>query len=138
MARAADVLNSGLCLGLFPEGTRSRNGEAPFLQKGKTGVARLSASFPDVPVLPMALIGTREVMKPGDNAIRFWKEINVNIDDPITFNQWLLNKGGGNMDNNKIKEMIKLNPEDREVEMKKIYRKFTDQVMKNLEDLGAP
>jgi len=42
------------------------------------------------------------------------------------------------MDNNKIKEMIKLNPADREVEMKKIYRKFTDQVMKNLEDLGAP
>ena len=71
LARAADVLNSGLCLGLFPEGTRSRNNEAPFLQKGKTGVARLSASFPDVPVLPMALIGTREVMKPGDNSIRF-------------------------------------------------------------------
>ena len=138
LARAADVLNSGLCLGLFPEGTRSRNSEAPFLQKGKTGVARLSASFPDVPVLPMALIGTREVMKPGDNAIRFWKKINVNIDDPITFNQWLLNKSGGNMDNNKIKEMIKLNHADREVEMKKIYRKFTDQVMKNLEDLGAP
>ena len=138
LARAADVLNSGLCLGLFPEGTRSRNDQAPFLQKGKTGVARLSASFPDVPVLPMALIGTREVMKPGDNAIRFWKKINVKIDEPITFNQWLLDENGGGMDSNVIKELIKLSTEEREVEMKKIYRKFTDQVMKNLENLGAP
>jgi 1-acyl-sn-glycerol-3-phosphate acyltransferase len=138
LARAADVLDSGLCLGLFPEGTRSRNKESPFLQKGKTGVARLSASFPDVPVLPMAIIGTREVMKPGDNVIRFWKKINVNIDNPITFNQWILDKNGGNMDHNKIEGIIKLCPEDREDEMKKIYRKFTNQIMKNLEYLGAP
>jgi 1-acyl-sn-glycerol-3-phosphate acyltransferase len=138
LARAADVLNSGLCLGLFPEGTRSRNKEVPFLQKGKTGVARLSASFPDVPVLPMALIGTREVMKPGDNIIRFWKKININIDEPITFNQWFLDKNGGAMDSNKIKEMMKLSPADRDIKMKKIYRKFTDQVMNNLKNLGAP
>tara|TARA_Y100000768_G_C23859307_1_gene624901 strand:+ start:90 stop:884 length:795 start_codon:yes stop_codon:yes gene_type:complete len=138
LARAADVLNSGLCLGLFPEGTRSRNDEAPFLQKGKTGVARLSASFPDVPVLPMALIGTREVMKPGDNVIRFWKKINVNIDEPITFNQWFLNENGGDMDSVRLKDIMKLSPADREVKMKKIYRKFTDQIMENLKNLGAP
>ena len=68
----------------------------------------------------------------------FWKKINVNIDEPITFNQWFLDKNGGGMDDIRIKEMIKLNSEDRELEMKKIYRKFTDQVMKNLENLGAP
>ena len=138
LARAADVLDSGLCLGLFPEGTRSRNESPPFLQKGKTGVARLSASFPDVPVLPMALIGTREVMKPGDNIIRIWKRINVNIDEPITFNQWLLDKNGGEMDVEKIKEIKKISALDRDAIMKKLYRKFTNQIMKNLEDLGAP
>jgi hypothetical protein len=42
------------------------------------------------------------------------------------------------MDHNKIEGIIKLCPEDREDEMKKIYRKFTNQIMKNLEYLGAP
>ena len=45
LSRAHDVLTSGFALGIFPEGTRSRNERAPFLQKGKTGVARLAASF---------------------------------------------------------------------------------------------
>ena len=38
----------------------------------------------------------------------------------------------------KSKQLCKNSSKKREVEMKKIYRKFTDQVMKNLEDLGAP
>ncbi|DAC30704.1 MAG TPA: 1-acyl-sn-glycerol-3-phosphate acyltransferase, partial [Candidatus Poseidoniales archaeon] len=42
LARAHDVLASGLALGIFPEGTRSRNANPPFLQDGKTGVARLA------------------------------------------------------------------------------------------------
>ena len=138
LARASDVLESGLCLGLFPEGTRSRNACPPFLQKGKTGVARLSASFPNTPVLPMALIGTRDMMKPGDNLIRIWKKIDVNIDEPITFNQWLMDPKGGDMDKNKIDNISKLGDEEREVFMKNIYRKFTDQIMENLKQLGAP
>ncbi|MAV59959.1 MAG: hypothetical protein CND89_03085 [Marine Group II euryarchaeote MED-G38] len=138
LARASDVLESGLCLGLFPEGTRSRNTSPPFLQNGKTGVARLSASFPDIPVIPMALIGTRDMMKPGDNIIKIWKKIEVNIDEPITFNQWLIDSNGGNMDKNEIYKITKLSDEEREVFMKNIYRKFTNQIMENLKQLGAP
>ncbi len=52
LSRAHDVLTSGFALGIFPEGTRSRNEEPPFLQRGKTGVARLAAIFPDIPGIP--------------------------------------------------------------------------------------
>ena len=40
-------------MGIFPEGTRSKKEEPPYLQRGKTGVARLAATFPDVPVHPI-------------------------------------------------------------------------------------
>jgi len=138
LARAVDVLEAGICLGLFPEGTRSRKTEGPYLQKGKTGVARIAASFPDVPLVPVAIIGTRDVMAPGDNIIRIWKKVNVIIDEPITFNQWLVHDGGGAISNDEISEIIESDKEDREQHMRKLYRKFTDQIMVNLEKLGAP
>ncbi len=47
LSSASDVLDAGLAMGIFPEGTRSRRKEGPFLAKGKTGVARLAASHPD-------------------------------------------------------------------------------------------
>ena len=42
------------------------------------------------------------------------------------------------MDVEKIKEIKKLSAIDKDAIMKKLYRKFTNQIMKNLEDLGAP
>ena len=47
---------------IFPEGTRSRSKHPPHLSKGKTGVARLAARFPEVPVVPMAILGARKFM----------------------------------------------------------------------------
>ena len=47
--------------GIFPEGTRSKRTEAPFLLPGKTGFARLAASYPDVPVVPIGLTGTKRI-----------------------------------------------------------------------------
>lgn len=35
LAKAADVLDAGAALGIFPEGTRSKRTEAPFLLPGK-------------------------------------------------------------------------------------------------------
>ena len=74
LSKAYDVLRSENALGIFPEGTRSRNSSPPFLQRGKTGVARIAASFPDIPVLPISIIGSREVMPPGANFIDFGRE----------------------------------------------------------------
>jgi hypothetical protein len=42
------------------------------------------------------------------------------------------------MSENKILEMIDLNDEYRNEQMRFLYRKFTDQLMENLKQLGAP
>jgi 1-acyl-sn-glycerol-3-phosphate acyltransferase len=52
------VLNKGGLLGIYPEGTRSPDGR---LYRGRTGVARMAAEC-DVPVIPVGLVGTREIM----------------------------------------------------------------------------
>ncbi|MFC6713553.1 lysophospholipid acyltransferase family protein [Branchiibius cervicis] len=65
---AAGALNTGLQIlaggelfGIFPEGTRSHDGR---LYKGKTGVARMALAA-QVPVIPVAVIGTDEIAPPG-------------------------------------------------------------------------
>jgi len=139
LARAVDVLHSGGCLGVFPEGTRSRRESPPFLQEGKTGVARLAARFPDVPVVPVILdIGARSFMPPGTILPRPWKKIRVVVDDPITFNDWVRNEEGGGLGNSRIDEIFSMDPETRDEEMRALYRKFTDQLIETLRARGAP
>jgi 1-acyl-sn-glycerol-3-phosphate acyltransferase len=55
---AMKVLKEGNLLGIYPEGTRSPNGK---LHRGRTGVARLALAA-DVPIIPIGLVGTDEVM----------------------------------------------------------------------------
>ncbi len=57
-----DVLREGRALGIFPEGTRSPDGR---LYKFRTGVARLALRT-GAPVVPVGLVGTREVQPPGE------------------------------------------------------------------------
>ncbi|MDQ2749862.1 MAG: 1-acyl-sn-glycerol-3-phosphate acyltransferase [Actinomycetota bacterium] len=56
-----DLLRDGGALGIYPEGTRSPDGR---LHKFRTGVARLALRS-GAPVLPVGLVGTREVQPPG-------------------------------------------------------------------------
>lgn len=58
---ALQVLRQGKCLGLFPEGTRSRNGR---MRKAEAGVG-LIASLTDAPVVPAAIIGTDHIFANG-------------------------------------------------------------------------
>jgi len=55
------LLGEGHALGIYPEGTRSPDGR---LYKFKTGVARLALRS-GAPVVPVGLIGTRDVQPPG-------------------------------------------------------------------------
>ncbi|GAW28084.1 MAG: lysophospholipid acyltransferase family protein [Bacillota bacterium] len=57
---ALDVLEKGDCFGIFPEGTRSKDGN---LQQPKLGVAMLAAKT-GAPVLPVALINTQRLLAP--------------------------------------------------------------------------
>jgi 1-acyl-sn-glycerol-3-phosphate acyltransferase len=75
-----DVLRRGRALGIYPEGTRSPDGR---LHKFRTGVARLALRS-GAPVVPVGLVGTREVQPPGS---RRWHRspVAVHFGDPLHF-----------------------------------------------------
>jgi 1-acyl-sn-glycerol-3-phosphate acyltransferase len=75
-----DVLAEGKALGIFPEGTRSPDGD---LHKFRTGVARLALRS-GAPVVPVGLVGTRDVQAPGS---RMWRRrpVEVHFGDPLHF-----------------------------------------------------
>ena len=54
---ALSVLSSGGAFGIYPEGTRSRDG---LLYRGRTGVAWLAMTS-GAPVVPVALVGTEKL-----------------------------------------------------------------------------
>lgn len=57
---AAGLLEDGELFGIYPEGTRARDG---FLHKGHTGAARL-AMRTGAPIIPVGIIGTRRIQPP--------------------------------------------------------------------------
>ena len=79
LAAARDVLDAGGVLGIYPEGTRSPDGR---LFRGHTGVARLALGC-RVPVVPVGLVGTSEVQRPGSNLPRPFKRVTVRFAAPI-------------------------------------------------------
>jgi len=78
---ATDVLRGGGLFGIYPEGTRSPNGN---LYKGHTGVARLALQL-DAPVLPVAMVGTREAQPIGQAMPNVFRPITVRIGRPLHF-----------------------------------------------------
>ena len=58
---AVQVLKLGHCLGLFPEGTRSRTGK---MRKAEAGVG-LIAAMTGAPVVPAAILGTNRIFANG-------------------------------------------------------------------------
>jgi len=75
-----EVLAAGQALGIFPEGTRSPDGR---LHKFRTGVARLALRS-GAPVVPVGLVGTREVNPPGS---KVWRRgpVAVHFGAPMCF-----------------------------------------------------
>jgi 1-acyl-sn-glycerol-3-phosphate acyltransferase len=80
---AERVLREGKLLGMYPEGTRSPDGR---LYKGKTGLARLALET-GVPVIPVAMIGTRVVNPPGTTMLRFGR-VTVRFGKPMDFSRF--------------------------------------------------
>ncbi len=76
---AQDVLRSGLAFGIYPEGTRSRDGS---LGRGRTGVAQLALTT-GVPVVPVGLRGTQDIQPVGSSRPRLAK-VSVAFGPPIT------------------------------------------------------
>ena len=81
LAAATDVLCRGGLFGIYPEGTRSPDGR---LHKGHTGVARLALDN-RVPVVAVAMIGTREVQPIGRVWPRLFRPVAVRFSPPMQF-----------------------------------------------------
>ena len=77
---AEKVLQRGELFGIFPEGTRSRDG---MLYKGKTGAARLAVKL-DCPIFPVGIVGTREIQPPDAKLPRVGGRVSITIGKPIT------------------------------------------------------
>ena len=80
IASALQRLKQGYTLIIYPEGTRSRDGE---LHEFKLGVAKLHLES-GVPVLPVAAKGTYELMPPGQK-LKVQKIVTVIIGKPLDF-----------------------------------------------------
>ncbi|SEP24997.1 lysophospholipid acyltransferase family protein [Trujillonella endophytica] len=77
---ALAVLHDGDAFGIYPEGTRSRDGR---LARGKTGVAWLALTA-DCPVVPVAVCGTDRVQPIGATWPRPHR-VTVTFGEPLTF-----------------------------------------------------
>ncbi|WIJ46623.1 lysophospholipid acyltransferase family protein [Curtobacterium citreum] len=77
------VLARGEQLGIYPEGTRSPDGK---LYRGRTGIARMILEG-RVTVVPVAMIGTREVQQIGQKFPKF-KRVGVVFGKPLDFSRF--------------------------------------------------
>jgi 1-acyl-sn-glycerol-3-phosphate acyltransferase len=76
---ALAVLNGGGIIGVYPEGTRSRDG---MLHRGNLGPARLAIAA-GAPLVPVGLVGTEAVQPPGQRLPRLRKSVTVRFGSPI-------------------------------------------------------
>ncbi|MFF5257416.1 lysophospholipid acyltransferase family protein [Actinomadura viridis] len=104
------ILREGKLLGIYPEGTRAPDNR---LYRGKTGVARLALKS-RVPVVPMAMINTFELMPSGRPHPRLGVRPGVRFGAPLDFSRYY-----GQEDD----------PE--------VLRKITDEIMQTIRELSG-
>ena len=75
---ALGVLSAGGAFGIYPEGTRSRDGR---LYRGRTGVAQLALTS-GAPIVPVGLIDTDRLQPVGSNRPRLVR-VTVKFGEPI-------------------------------------------------------
>jgi 1-acyl-sn-glycerol-3-phosphate acyltransferase len=74
------VLRRGELMGIFPEGTRSRDG---YLYKGHTGAARLAVKI-GCPLYPVGIVGTDAIQPPDAKVPKLFKSARIQIGRPIS------------------------------------------------------
>lgn len=79
-AAKAVLANAGT-VGIYPEGTRSRDGK---LHRGNTGPARLALAS-GAPIVPVGLVGTAEIQAPGERLPHPFRPVEVKFGAP----QWV-------------------------------------------------
>jgi 1-acyl-sn-glycerol-3-phosphate acyltransferase len=85
-----EVLQAGQCFGIYPEGTRSRDGR---LYRGKTGVGWLAMAS-GAPVVPVTLVGTDRIQPVGARMPRI-RRIRVVFHEPVDPTPFITRVEGG-------------------------------------------
>jgi 1-acyl-sn-glycerol-3-phosphate acyltransferase len=86
LQRAAEALRSGVSIVIFPEGGRSDNGQ---LQPFHSGAFRLAIEL-GAPVVPLAITGSREILRPGTINVHAGR-VSVYAAQPMETTQLTLN-----------------------------------------------
>jgi len=85
LASASEVLAAGGVFGIYPEGTRTRDG---LLHRGHTGVARLALRTGS-PVVPVGLIGTDDIQPVDKKMPRLFRRVTVRFGEPLDASRYL-------------------------------------------------
>lgn len=85
--QAKEIIDQGEWVGIFPEGTRSKDGE---LGQFKTGAVRLAIET-GAPIVPMAIIGSDKALPKGGLMMKPTR-VFARVGDPIYFDKYDQNK----------------------------------------------
>lgn len=84
LAMAEARLDAGEVVGIFPEGSRSRNG---LLHRGHPGVAHLALSS-GAPIVPIGIVGTDQIQPPGKVLPEFRGSVTLKFGSPLGVGPW--------------------------------------------------
>lgn len=84
LAAATEVLEHDGVFGIYPEGTRTRDG---YLHRGKTGVARLALGT-GAPIVPVGLIGTDECQPTDAKLPRLFRKVTIRFGPPLSMEHY--------------------------------------------------
>lgn len=79
LARSYRCLKDGTSIMIFPEGTRAAGNELGFFKRGAFQLALETG----LPILPVVLDGTREILPKNGLILKGFHEINVKVLDPV-------------------------------------------------------
>lgn len=84
LASATEVLEAGGVFGIYPEGTRTRDG---CLHRGHTGAARLALRT-GAPIVPVGMVGTDEINPIGKKLPRLFRPVTIKFGTPIPVDRY--------------------------------------------------
>jgi len=114
--KSIEVLKKGASLVIYPEGTRTRNGK---IGEGKLGIAKIFLKT-GVPILPVGIKGTFELMPPGTGFPKIKRIVKINIGKPLFFKE-------------EFEKAKNLNEDS--IEYQEILEKITKRVMDEIKNL---
>ncbi len=76
---ALAVLAGGGVFGIYPEGTRTRDG---LMHRGHTGVSRIALRS-GAPVVPVGLIGTEQLQPVDSRMPKFFRKVTIKFGEPL-------------------------------------------------------